>query len=177
MNESNGGDVVLAELARQMVVTLDFILDRMMREAPPVTADRELPFTLQEVHAIKTIGERESITMSALATSLAVSLPTATHLVDRLVAKGVAVRTRPEYDRRVVLVALSEQSKAHEKAFLANRVAFIRRFLEPFGPAERERVVGVLGEIAQAMRAHAQPVQHPQTLNEDIRSETRHGTR
>ena len=84
---------------------------------------------------------------------MGVSLPTATHLVDRLAAKGVVVRTRPEHDRRLVLVALSEQSKAQQRAFFENRVALILSVLEPLGPTEREQVVKALGEIARVVQS------------------------
>ena len=47
-------------------------------------------------------GER--MMMSNLAESLGVPLSTATHTVDRLVAKGLVERNRSEEDRRVVEV-------------------------------------------------------------------------
>jgi MarR family transcriptional regulator, organic hydroperoxide resistance regulator len=171
MDESNRGAVILHKASRQAVEKLDFILDHLMRAAPSVAAEREVPFTIQEVRAIKSIGARGSITMSALASELGVSLPTATHIVDRLVAKGAALRTRPEHDRRLVLVALSERAKEHEKSFFENRVAYLYRILESLGQAERERAVQSLGEIAQAIESDpAGEPERPQIPHENIPS-------
>ncbi len=138
-----------------MVIALDRVLDRLFAVAPAEGAGWEVPLTLQEVRAAKTIPPTGPVSMSILASSVGVSLPTATHLVDRLVAKGVAVRTRPEHDRRLVLVALSEQSKAHRLAFFENRVELIVSILEPLGPTEREQVVKALGEIARVVQSGA----------------------
>jgi DNA-binding MarR family transcriptional regulator len=147
--------VVLEGLARDLVTALDRILDRLIEVAPAEEAGCEVPLTLQEVRASKKIAHTGSISMSMLASSMGVSLPTATHLADRLVAKGVAVRTRPEHDRRLVLIALSERSKAHRLAFYENRVELIRSILEPLVPAEREQAVKALAEIARAVQSRA----------------------
>ncbi|HWQ52247.1 MAG TPA: MarR family transcriptional regulator [Bryobacteraceae bacterium] len=161
MNESNIGSkppvvddvAVLDGLARDMVSALDQIIDRLMTVAPAEGIGWEVPLTLQEVRAVKAIPRAESVTMSTLATSMGVSLPTATHLVDRLVTKGLVVRSRPEHDRRLVLVALSERSRAHQRAFFENRVKLTLSILEPLGPTEREQVVKVVGEIARVVQS------------------------
>jgi DNA-binding MarR family transcriptional regulator len=144
---------VLDRLAREMVGALDQILDRMIEVAPAEQVDEGIPLTLQDVRALKAIPLTGSVSMTALASSMGISLPTATHLVDRLAAKGVVVRTRTEQDRRLVLVALSERSKAHRRAFFENRVALILGILEPYGPAEREQVVKAIGELARVVRS------------------------
>ena len=163
MNESNVGSTspevdhaaVLDRLARDMVGSLDQILDRLIAAAPAEAADWEVPLTFQEMRAAKAIPLTESVSMSTLASSMGISLPTATHLVDRLAAKGVAVRTRTEHDRRLVLVALSEKSKTQRRAFFENRVSLILSILEPLGPVEREQVVKALGEIARMVQSRA----------------------
>lgn len=144
---------VLDGLALDMVEALDRILEDLVAAAPAEGAEGEFPLTLQEVRVVKTLVHRGSVNMSVLAGALGISMPTATHLVDRLVAKGAAVRTRPEHDRRLVLVALSDRKKAHEQAFFENRVAMIRTVLEPLDPAAREHVVKAIGEMARMLQA------------------------
>jgi DNA-binding MarR family transcriptional regulator len=150
------GDAVgLDGLARAMVTALDRIIDRLIMVAPTEGFGGDVPLTLQEVRATKAIPPEGSVSMSSLASSIGVTLPTATHLVDRLAAKGVVVRTRPEYDRRLVLVALSDQSKAHQRAFFENRVGLSLSILEPFDPTAREQAVRALGEIARMIQSQA----------------------
>jgi DNA-binding MarR family transcriptional regulator len=71
------------------------------------------------------------------------------------VEKGVAVRFRPEHDRRVVLVELSAKAKAHRDALFSKRVELVEKMLAPLRPAVREQVACVFGEIAQSAAAHA----------------------
>jgi DNA-binding MarR family transcriptional regulator len=132
-----------------MVAALDEIAARMIAVAPVEGIGGGAPLRLQEIGAARTIPLAGAVTMSQLANSIGVSLPTATHLVDRLVAKGVAVRIRPEHDRRLVLVALSEETKAYQQAFLKNRVQLILDFLKSLAPTEREQVARALREIAR----------------------------
>ena len=49
---------VLDRLARDMVTALDRILDRLIAVAPVEGAGWEVPLTLQEVRAVKTVGPR-----------------------------------------------------------------------------------------------------------------------
>jgi len=142
-----------AHAAQDIVKALDWIFAQLSAAAPREGSDWEVPLTFQEVRVIKMINARGAITMSSLAIFMGISLPTATHLVDRLVAKEVVVRTRSEDDRRKVLVALSERSIACVKTFFENRVAMILRILEPFPEAEREQFANALGKIARAMQS------------------------
>jgi DNA-binding MarR family transcriptional regulator len=165
---------VLEQLARDMVGSIDRILEFLMKSTPSVDGiDGEISLTFQEMRAFKTIEGSEPITMSALARSLKVSLPTATHIVDRLVAKGVAQRTRPDSDRRLVLVALSERATACSRALLENRVATVSNILDPLEPAARERVVKALGEVARVVESHeARQAEQVQSHDEKTINET-----
>jgi len=138
-----------------MVTALDQILGRLIAAAPREGADWEVPLTLQEVRAIKLIPPTGSVSMSTLASSMGISLPTATHLVDRLAAKGIAMRTRTEHDRRLVLITLSEKARAHQQAYFESRVDLVVSILEPLGQTERQQVVKALGEIARVVQARA----------------------
>jgi DNA-binding MarR family transcriptional regulator len=140
---------VLNRCARDLVGSLDRIMHHMIASAPSEGGGWEIPLTLREVWVAKTISPQGSVTMSSLAATMGISLPTATHLVDRLVAKGVVVRIRPEHDRRLVLVALTERSKTNQRVYFENRVTLIRSIVDSLSQAEREQAVKVLGKIAQ----------------------------
>lgn len=57
-------------------------------------------------------GAREGATMTQLATTLDVSLPTATGVIDRLVEHGLVRRDADPADRRLVLVSLSPAGRS-----------------------------------------------------------------
>ena len=91
--------------------------------------------------------------MSDFAGELGVPLSTATHTIDRLVAKGLVVRVRSEQDRRVVLVEMSRQGLALQTALRARHQAMARSWLAPLSPAERETFLDLMAKIAD----HAKP--------------------
>jgi DNA-binding MarR family transcriptional regulator len=143
----------LSRLAAQVVSTVEQIFDYMLG-AHTAGLEREVPLTISEVRALKLIPESGHIAMRGLAGALGVSMPTATHIADRLVKKGIALRCRPEYDRRLVLMELTEEARAHRRGFFQRRVELIGRILQPLSPAARKNVARVMSEIAQATITH-----------------------
>ena len=90
-------------------------------------------------------GQR--IIMSNLAEALGVPLSTATHTVDRLVAKGLVVRNRSEKDRRVVQVEMSEYGRKLQASHTEKRRFMARSWLEPLTPTEREIFLKLMDKI------------------------------
>ncbi len=131
----------------QLVGHFETLLRRMMRqgtgEEPGVECSRE------ELRAMVLLGSAGRVIMSALAADLGVPLSTATHTVDRLVAKGLVLRVRSEEDRRVVLVEMSPFGKQLEESFRKKRSAMARSWLEPLSPGEREIFLELMAKIAQ----------------------------
>jgi DNA-binding MarR family transcriptional regulator len=140
--------------ALEIVLALDRIFDSLMSVIPIEGAGMEIPLTPSEVRAARRMPMSGAVGMRALASSLGVSLPAATHIVDRLVEKGVVVRTRPQHDRRVVLVELSESSKQCRLKMCARRAGLIQRTLEPLGASARAEFARLLGELADAASSH-----------------------
>jgi len=141
----------LDRLARDMIAALDGIMQHLMR-AVISEGMEDISLTFQEIRVFKTVSAEEPITMNALAGFMRISLPTATRLVEGLVAKGVLVRTRTAEDRRLVLVSRSEMAKAREQVFFSDRAAMIRGTLKQLAPAEREKMAGTLKQIAQVLQ-------------------------
>jgi DNA-binding MarR family transcriptional regulator len=75
---------------------------------------RASDLTISEAHAIEVLGEHEKINMKALAQKLGVTTGTTTVTVDRLEKKNLAKRESTQEDRRVNIIALTENGK---KAF------------------------------------------------------------
>ncbi len=95
------------------------------------------------------LPSRGKIIMSSLAEGLGVPLSTATHTVDRLVAKGLAVRNRSDEDRRVVQVEMSEHGKKLQDAFRVKRGEMARSWLAPLSSGEREIFLELMDKITR----------------------------
>jgi DNA-binding MarR family transcriptional regulator len=117
------------------------VLPRRGADEPGFDCSRE------EIRALILLGTSGRTIMSDFAAQLGVPLSTATHTIDRLVAKRLVVRVRSEQDRRIVQVELSEVGKAFQTALRARHQAMARGWLTPLSPAEREIFLGLMAKI------------------------------
>lgn len=73
--------------------------------------ERVTGLTGSQLWAIKVIAEADSIKPSELARCMYLHPATVVGLIDRLVKKGLVIRTRSEKDRRIVEIALTDEGK------------------------------------------------------------------
>jgi DNA-binding MarR family transcriptional regulator len=134
--------------AQDLVACIEAMRRRMMHRAPWKGFHIEL--SPPDIKAFGVLADNGSITMSDYARVLGTPLSTATHAVERLVAKGIAVRLRTESDRRVVRVQLSEKGKKMERMFKQMRLEMGRQMLACLTPGEREIFLELMVKIAQS---------------------------
>ena len=127
------------------------VLQRLPADEPGFECSRE------EMRALILLGSSGRTIMSDFAGELGVPLSTATHTIDRLVAKGLVVRVRSEQDRRVVLVEMSEIGMAFQTALRARHHSMARSWLTPLSPAERETFLGLMAKITQGAALESRP--------------------
>ena len=70
-------------------------------------------------------------------------------MVERLIEKGLAIRSRIEDDRRVVRVELSEEGKKLNQKFAEHRRAISSAMLSPLTHGEREIFIELMSKITQ----------------------------
>jgi len=90
-----------------------------------------------ELRALAALGQRHTLTMTELAGILKVPLSTATHMIDKLVAKNLVERRHVKHDRRIVQVAFSKKGKRIHQFVLESRFAAGRAMLAGLNPRER----------------------------------------
>lgn len=94
-----GLDQERAALARELFAVNLQVHDRTMALVGPTPTPADL--TMQQARVLGHVAARPGITGHELGTLLAVSAPTASGLVERLVEKGLIARTDDADDRRV----------------------------------------------------------------------------
>ena len=133
---------------RELDACFDAFRRVMMRSMAPPATDIEL--SPQDGRALVTLADRGPVTMTDFSEMLGVPLSTATRMVERLIDKGLAIRSRIEDDRRVVRVDLSTEGKRLHQIFLEQRRAAGRVMLAPLTHGEREIFIELMTKIAQA---------------------------
>jgi DNA-binding MarR family transcriptional regulator len=96
-------------------------------QAPRGSATRELG--VPQVRALIQLARADGMTMGELARRMGVSCAAATQIVDQLVSLGLVVRERPDWDRRVVVVRLTERATATVREALAQRARQVEEVL------------------------------------------------
>jgi DNA-binding MarR family transcriptional regulator len=106
--------------------------------------------TLHEERALDTLGRKPDWTMSEFAAALGVTLPTATHTVDRLVKKRAVSRRKSGEDRRLVLISLSGDGLKRRQSLLEHRLRVCATLLKPLDAAERSAALKTMRRFSDA---------------------------
>jgi DNA-binding MarR family transcriptional regulator len=133
---------------RQLIHYFDMIARRLMLERP-VANSSDVEVSRQEAKAVIVLGRRGAIMMSDLARILNMALSTATNTIDKLVAKGLAERSRGDEDRRIVQVGLSEKGTHLYESFLECQLAMGRTMLEALSHGEREIFLELIAKMTE----------------------------
>jgi DNA-binding MarR family transcriptional regulator len=140
----------LDQQSTQLLGYLDSLFRKLMlprRSAEDSSEAPTLEISREEIRAMIILDSGQRIIMSNLAEALGVPLSTATHTVDRLVAKSLVVRNRSEQDRRVVQVEMSEYGRKLQASYRDKRRLMARSWLEPLSRDERDVFLKLMDKI------------------------------
>ena len=108
--------------------------------------------TPTKLRALDVIGEEGGVRIGELADRIGIDETTATRLVDRLEAGGVAERRSAEGDRRAIMVDLTPAGVVLVKAVGRRRQRFLCEVLTALEPDERTELVRLTTKAAAALR-------------------------
>ena len=120
----------------------------------PTGTDRRL--TPTKLRALDLLAERGALRVGDLAAGVYVDETTATRLVDRLEAMGVAVRRPVAGDRRGTEVVLTPGGERLVAETAERRQQFFREILAALEPEERSELVRLTAKAAVAMRERSE---------------------
>jgi DNA-binding MarR family transcriptional regulator len=102
------------EMARYIFTTGKLIHDRIIKiQGQCLASFEKSPFqelSMSQLNVMRVVRESGELSMSELAEQMAVSPPSASAMVDRLVEKGVLCREHCTQDRRKVVVRISPEA-------------------------------------------------------------------
>ena len=100
--------------------------------------------SVNDMHIIEAIGEREPKNMSSVAKIMSVTVGTLTIAINSLVKKGYVHRERSEEDRRVVLISLTEKGKQANAHHMKFHDGMIQAVLKDLNEEQQEVLVKAL---------------------------------
>jgi DNA-binding MarR family transcriptional regulator len=107
--------------------------------------------SMSQLNAVKTLLECGELTMNELAEQLAVSPPSASAMVDRLVEKGVFCREHSTKDRRKVVVRISPEAVTVAEEIKSNMLRFFVELVEKIGVETAQKWCDVLSSVKSAL--------------------------
>jgi DNA-binding MarR family transcriptional regulator len=113
--------------------------------------------TPAQVKVLLHLGSRGQMAIGDIATALAISMPAASELVDRLVDAGHVVRASDPSDRRRVLIVATPESQRIGAELRELRCAQLRYALAQLAPDERPTFIRALEALVAALTHGAGP--------------------
>ena len=126
----------LWEQARAISATARALQKRILaRRLPSRHADRLTQYlTLPQLSTLLVLRDRGEMSLKEIADAMAVSAPSASAMVDRLVDVGVAKREHSTVDRREVCISLSAEGTEAANAFEQHMMQSVVELLKKVGP-------------------------------------------
>ena len=114
---------------------------------------REHGFMVSEWRVLATLADGAEMTTGRLAEVSLTKGPTATRLLDRMVARGQVERLPDAADRRITRVRITPEGQRTVSALIALAREHENRVLAPFGLAQAEALKATLRGLIEQRRA------------------------
>ena len=142
------------EQARQLLRVYLRVSQLISRQFRSYFSRQDLTFP--QAMVLTALGEEGEMPISQLAQCTGSTNSTVSGIVDRLERMGFVKRVRSEQDRRVIYVALTESSRAMERAVEPDVNAQMSRMLTDLTAQELEKIRGALETLERVLDKEAQ---------------------
>ncbi|MGY1708746.1 MarR family winged helix-turn-helix transcriptional regulator [Geodermatophilus sp. SYSU D00758] len=136
----------------------DEVLLGAVREAMAISvraAEEVGDVSAVQLRALTVLREDPGANLGRLAQGLGVTVSTASRLVDRLVAAGLADRRTSEQTRREISLRLTDEGEATLARYDRSRLQQLRSCLDRVPPGERDGVVAALAVLLTGTTARS----------------------
>ena len=137
------------EQARQLLRVYLRVSQLISRQFRDYFSQQDLTFP--QAMVLTALGEEGEMPISQLAQCTGSANSTVSGIVDRLERMGLVKRVRSEQDHRVIYVALTESSRAMERAVEPDVNAQMSRMLTDLTTQELEQIRGALETLERVL--------------------------
>ena len=122
----------------------------------------DLKFSKSELFSMLLIDRRQEITMTELSEFIHSPMSTSNGVVERLIKKGCVLRDRSEFDRRIVVLRLTEEGMQSISGFKELISGYLKLALEALSQEEIETLVGTVMKIIRGLQSKLGAGQAPE---------------
>ena len=117
----------------------------------PALPDPALNFTLSELRVLYIFKDQKKYKMSEIANTCGIPLPTATHIVDKLVKSNVVKRMLDKNDRRVIFIEFTKKGKKIMGECEAHHKKSFMQLVSILAEEDREKLVKTMEQFASVI--------------------------
>ena len=149
-------DLKPADLGRRMVDTMSKLqaMQHSLQENDALGVMSQSGLTIAQLVALHVLVQHGPHTVGGIASCVKLSAAAASHLVDRLVQRGLVARSEHAVDRRQKQVSISSAGRALIDRLDRARMAGITGLMAQLSPGLRLRLVTVLSDLAGELAPH-----------------------
>ena len=134
-------DQALDTLARELMRDLEVLTRQFL------VGQKASELSRSESALLRLLSDHGPSTMSAISNELGLALSSTTGVVDGMVQRKLVERTRPEADRRTVVVALTRGGRTMHDHVVSDRIGLGMGMLEPLSPDERRKLLALFRKM------------------------------
>jgi DNA-binding MarR family transcriptional regulator len=146
------------DFARYIFTTGKLINDQILKIQNHCIAsfgvDSQSDLSLTQLHVVRIVRKYSEISMRELAKQLAVSAPSASAMVDRLVEKGILYREHSTQDRRKVVVRISQEALRKAEAIESSILSLFEDLVQKIGYENAQKWCDVLASVKSVLDDH-----------------------
>ena len=124
----------------------------MLREIEALKNGIYRDLTFHEIHTIEAIGDLQDGTVGQIAGAVGVTQSTMSTMIDKLVKKGLAERSRSDKDRRVLHIHLTKKGEAAYQDHEDVHRQVTRNWLEALSENEQKLTFEIMKSIDAAYK-------------------------
>ncbi|ROR21341.1 DNA-binding MarR family transcriptional regulator [Mobilisporobacter senegalensis] len=122
--------------------------DIMDLEQKALISEKFKNISINDMHIIEAIGDKEPQKMSQIAKSMKVTVGTLTTAMNSLVNKGYVIREKGQEDRRVVFISLSELGLEALKKHAKFHEDMVQTIMKSLNDTEIDVLIGALKKLS-----------------------------
>ena len=103
--------------------------------------------SISELHLIEAVGKKEKRTISEIASSLDITLPSVTIAINKLSKKGYVKKVRSDIDGRSVFVMLTELGKKTNENHTHFHQKLVESLADNFSEEEKENILNMVKKL------------------------------
>jgi len=139
------------------------LVNRFHAHESEIVNEFSADLTVHDCKCLNLLKTKGPSIMREIAEYMGMAVSTMTGVVDRMVQKGLVQRERPEEDRRIVKVQLTELGEVAERWHFDEHMRVSRAILDNLSEADQDALISLLQKVLEGVESRAKAAKEQPT--------------